>query len=265
MVEFITRRSLSAILCAARGLFGALILMAGPAHAETKNWWLRVEPSLESTTNLQQQAGGTPDWVLRNNVDFSYTPWSDADRSLLLRFQALSSRYQFNPDYDATFVSGTGLGSSRLWGNVYGYGGYQLLYKQGDRPGTVNRLDGDVFGGMVAYTPLNATSLFFHGYQADVLRAAVTDTSYLGHSWYATVRNLTLPAWINSLSVRSQMRMYDTIGELEWRNQVTLESVYRVTDWFNLVAEGFIVNSTASQPNYSFLGSNVGLFSRMIF
>lgn len=260
-----TKRSVSAILLAACGLVAAAVFSAGPAQAETKNWWLRVEPSLESTTNLQQQAGGTPDWVLRNNIDFSYTPWADGDRSMLLRLQALSSRYQFNPDYDATFFSGTGLGSARLWGPVYGYGGYQLLYKQGDRPGTVNRLDGDVFGGVVAYTPLNSTSLLFHGYQVDALRAAVTDTSYFGHSVYATVRNLTLPAWINSLSVRSQLRMYDTIGELEWRNQLTLESVYRVNDWLNLVAEGFVVNSTASQPNYSFLGSNVGLFTRMIF
>jgi hypothetical protein len=59
--------------------------------------------------------------------------------------------------------------------------------------------------------------------------------------------------------------MYDTIGELEWRNQLTLESVYRVTDWLSLVAEGFVVSTSASQPHYSFLGSNVGLFTRMIF
>lgn len=259
------KRSVSAIKCAAPGIAFCLLLVSEPAHAEGKNWWLRVEPSFESTTNLQQQAGGTPDWVARNNVDFSFTPWADEGRSFLLRVQALSSRYRFNPEYDATFVSGTGLGSARLWGSLYGYGGYQLLYKQGDRPNAANRLDGDLFSGVVTYTPLNASNLAFHGYQVDVLRAAVQDTSYVGHSVYTTLRNLTLPGWVNSVSFRSQLRLYDTIGELEWRNQLTLESAYRLTDWLSLVFEGFVVNSTASQPNFSFLGSNVGLFTRMVF
>lgn len=233
--------------------------------ASSKSWVVRFEPSLESTTNLQQQAGGTPDWVMRNNLDVAWTAWSDNDRSVLVRAQALNSRYHFNPDFDATFLSGTSLASARLWGPLYGYAGVQMLYKQGERPGSTNRLDGDAFGGAVAYFPLGENSLFFHGYQFDALRAAVRETSYLGHSVYLTLRDVTLPRWTNTLSLRSQLRMYDQIGELEWRNQFTAESAVRLTDWFSLVLEGFVINATASQPDYSFLGSNVGLFSRFVF
>jgi hypothetical protein len=242
-----------------------LAAVASPAHAQARPWVFRYEPSLESTTNLQQQAGGTPDLVLRNHLDMSWTPLSESDRSVLVRVSALSSRFQYNGDYDSTFLSGTGIGSLKLGGPVYGYAGYQLLYKQGTRPGTTSRLDGVAFGGAVAYWPLTDWLLVFHGYQADLLRAAVTETGYVGHSVYLSARAATTPAWTQGLSLRSQLRLYDAIGELEWRNQLTAESAYRFTDWFSLVLEGFVVNATASQPNFSFLGSNVGLFSRFTF
>jgi hypothetical protein len=153
----------------------------------------------------------------------------------------------------------------RVGGPLYAYGGYQLLYKQGTRPGTTTRLDGDAFGGVVAYWPLAEWLLLFHGYQGDLLRAAVQETGYIGHSVYVTARMVTTPAWTQTVSLRSQLRLYDAIGEMEWRNQLTGESAYRFTDWFSLVLEGFVVNTTASQPSFSFLGSNVGLFSRFTF
>ncbi|MEB3329629.1 MAG: hypothetical protein VKQ33_10390 [Candidatus Sericytochromatia bacterium] len=257
----------------ARALFGAIGLSpavvvavaVAPADAQPRPWVFRYEPSLESTTNLQQQAGGTPDLVLRNNLDASWMPLSGPDRSVLVRLSALSSRFQYNGDYDSTFLSGTGIGSLRFGGPVYGYAGYQVLYKQGVRPGTTNRLDGDAFGGIVSYWPLAEWLLVFHGYQADVLRAAVVETGYLGHSIYLSARLATTPAWTHGVSLRSQLRLYDAIGELEWRNQLTGETAYRFTDWFSLVLEGFVVNATASQPGLSFLGSNLGLFSRFTF
>lgn len=248
---------LGAPLC----LAGLLTSASEARAAATKDWVLRYEPSLEYSTNLQQQAGGTPDLVGRNNVDLSWTPWSTAERSVLLRAQALTSRFQFNPEYNATFLTGTGIGSMRLAGPIFGYTGYQLLLKAGG----VNRLDGDLFGGLVAYWPLAETWLLFHGYQADVLRAAVVQTGYVGHSIFLTARMVTTPAWTNSLSLRSQIRLYDAIGEIEWRNQLTAESVYRVNDWFSLVGEAFLVNAVASDPVFTFSGSNVGLFSRFTY
>ena len=98
---------------------------ARPALAAPKNWSIEYEPSIEATTNLQQQAGGTPDLVFRNNVEFSYFPAADADNSALFRIQALNSRFRFNPDFDSTFVIATALASRRVVDSMFGYGGYQ--------------------------------------------------------------------------------------------------------------------------------------------
>lgn len=242
-----------------------LLLAAGgacPAEAAAKNWAIEYEPSIEATTNLQQQAGGTPDLVLRNNLEFSYFPAADADNSALFRVQALNSRFRFNPDFDSTFLIATALASRRVVDSVFAYGGYQFLYKQGDSPGATNRQDSDVFGGVVVYRPLSASSLLFHGYQFDFMRAAVRETSYQGHSAYVSVRDLTAERWTNTLSARTQLRLYDQIGDLEWRNQLTGESSYRLNGWWSLVAEAIYLNSTSSQPGFTFSGWNLGLFSR---
>lgn len=233
-----------------------------PAAEKFKNWSIEYEPSIEATTNLQQQAGGTPDLVLRNNVEFSYFPAADADNSALFRIQALNSRFRYNPDFDSTFVIATALASRRVVDSMFGYGGYQFLYKQGEGPGSTNRQDSDVFGGVVVYRPLSPTSLVFHGYQFDFMRAAVRETSYQGHSAYLTFRDLTAERWTNTLSGRTQLRLYDQTGDLEWRNQFTGESAYRLYDWWSLVAEAIYLNSTSSQAGYTFSGWNLGLFSR---
>lgn len=234
-----------------------------PAPAEAvKNWAIEYEPSIEATTNLQQQAGGTPDLVLRNNLEMSYFPAADADNSALFRLQALNSRFRFNSDFDSTFIIGTALASRRIYDSTFAYGGYQLLYKQGDGPGSTTRQDNDAFGGAVVYRPLSDTALIFHGYQFDFLRAAVKETGYQGHSAYITFRDLTAARWSNTLSVRTQLRLYDNIGELEWRNQVNGESAYKIADWWSLVAEAIYVNATSSQPGFTFSGWNVGLYSR---
>ena len=256
-----------------RALRGALVLAplmlaagaACPAEAATKNWSIEYEPSLEATTNLQQQAAGTPDLVLRNNLEFSYFPAADADNSALFRVQALNSRFRYNPDFDSTFVIATALASRRVVDAMFGYGGYQFLFKQGDSPAATNRQDNDVFGGLVVYRPLNATSLVFHGYQFDFMRAAVRETSYQGHSAYMSFRDLTAERWVNTLSARTQLRLYDQVGHLEWRNQLTGESAYRLNSWWSLVAEAIYINSTSSQPGFTFSGWNLGLFSRFTF
>jgi hypothetical protein len=237
-------------------------LLAPAPAAAAKNWAIEYEPSIEATNNLQQQAGGTPDMVLRNNLAISYFPAADADNSALFRLQALNSRFRFNPDFDSTFFIGTALASRRLYDSVFTYGGYQFLNKQGDAPGSTTRFDNDLFGGAVVYKPLSDTALVFHGYQFDLLRAAVEETGYQGHSVYLTFRDLTLPRWTNSVSVRTQLRLYDRIGELEWRNQLNGETAYRVTDWWSLVAEGIYVNATSSQQAFTFSGWNLGVYSR---
>ncbi len=152
-----------------------------------KNWAIEYEPSIEATNNLQQQAGGTPDFVLRNNVEISYFPAADADNSALFRLQALNSRFRFNNDFDSTFVIGTALASRRLYDSLFGYGGAQFLYKQGDGPGSTTRQDNDAFCGAVVYRTISDSALGFHGYQFDFLRAAVKETAYQGHSVYLTV------------------------------------------------------------------------------
>ena len=252
-----------------RALAGGLALAsllvalgACPAEANAKNWSIEYEPSIEYNTNLQQQAAGLPDLVLRNNVEFSYFPAADADNSALFRIQALNSRFRLNPDFDSTFVIATALASRRVVDATFAYGGYQFLYKQGDSPAATNRQDSDVFGGVVTYRPLTPASLFFHGYQFDFMRAAVRETAYQGHSGYASFRDLTTDRWTNTLAARTQLRLYDLVGELEWRNQLTVESAYRMNGWWSLVAEAIYINATSSQPGYTFSGWNLGLFSR---
>lgn len=252
-----------------RALLGGLALAplvaaggACPAEAAAKNWSIEYEPSLEATTNIQQQAGGTPDFMLRNNVEFSYFPAADADNSALFRIQALNSRFRLNPDFDSTFVIATALASRRVVDATFAYGGYQFLYKQGDSPASTNRQDSDVFGGVVVYRPLTSTSLLFHGYQFDFMRAAVRETAYQGHSAYASFRDLTTDRWTNTMAARTQLRLYDQIGDLEWRNQLTGETAYRMNDWWSLVAEAIYINSTSSASGYTFSSWNLGLFSR---
>lgn len=240
---------------------GLLGLASAPAAAAPKNWAVQYESSLEATNNLEQRAAGNPDWAFRNSVEFSYFPAADADNSALFRLQALNQRYLFKPDYDSTFVIGTALASRRIVQSLFGYGGYQLLYKQADTAG-VSRQDNVVFGGAVQYLPLSNTTLVFHGYQFDYLRAAVEDASYQGHSLYATYRDLTTDRWTNSIGARSQIRLFYTLGGMEWRNQLNLDSEYRLFDWWSLDGQVILLNSTNTLPGFSFTGWNVALFSR---
>lgn len=227
-----------------------------------KNWSIDYETSLEGTTNLQQQTAGGADFVLRNSLELSYFPAADADNSALFRIQALNQRYRLNPDYDSTFLVGTALASRRIVDSIFGYGGYQLILKQSNAPSNISRQDNDIFAGIVQYKPLSPSQLVFHGYQLDYLRAAVSETSYMGHSAYLTYRDLTTDRWSNSVSARMQLRLYDTIGEIDFRNQLTAESSYRVMDWWSIQAEAFYVNSTSTNPGFSFNALNFGLFSR---
>jgi hypothetical protein len=206
--------------------------------------------------------GGTSDFALRNSLEFSYYPASDTDNSALFRLQALDSRYYFNPDFDATFLIATAMASRRLVGSTYGYGGYQFLYKQSNAPGNLSRQDSDLFGGVVAYRALGPTRLVFHGYQFDYLRAAVKETGYQGHSAYVTWRELMTDRWTHSASFRSQWRIYDAIGALEWRNLVIGETSYRFTDWWALRGEVIYMFSSASRQELNFNGWNVGVFSQ---
>lgn len=242
---------------------GCGLALAEPAAAAPdKAWAIDYESSLEGTTNLQQQAGGTSDFVFRNSLEFSYYPAASSDNSALFRIQALNQRYRFNPDFDSTFLIATALASHRLINSMFGYGGYQFLYKQSDTPSNLSQMDSDLFGGLVVYRPLSARTLVFHGYQFDYLRAAVAETSYQGHSAYVTLRDLTTERWINSASFRSQWRLFDTIGELEWRNFLTGESIYRMNDWWSLSAEVIFLTNSASRSDFSFNGWNFGVFTR---
>ncbi|MDB5098741.1 MAG: hypothetical protein JWM80_3162 [Cyanobacteria bacterium RYN_339] len=240
---------------------GLVIGAAGPAEA-AKNWAVEYDSSVEGTNNLEQRAAGNPDLTWRNSVEFSYFPAADADNSALFRLQALNQRYLYNPDFNSTYLIGTALASRRVVQSLFGYGGYQLLYKQADSAGGVSRQDNDVFGGMVQYLPISSSQLVFHGYQFDVLRAAVRETSYQGHSLYVTYRNLTTDRWTNSVGARSQLRLFDTIGQIEWRNQLTAETDYHLFDWWALEGEVILINSTTTIPGFAFNGWNVALFSR---
>lgn len=242
---------------------GSVLTLAEPAAAAPdKPWAINYESSIEGTTNLHQQSAGTADWAFRNSLEFSYYPAADADNTALFRLQALNQRYRFNPDFDSTYLIATALASRRLVNSMFGYGGYQFLYKQSDTPTNLSQKDNDLFGGLVVYKPLSARTLVFHGYQYDFLRAAVSETSYQGHSFYVTVRDLTADRWTNSASFRSQWRLFDTISEMEWRNFVTLESVYRVYDWWSLSGEVIYLTNSASRSDFSFQGWNFGIFTR---
>lgn len=201
----------------------------------------------------------------RNSLELSYYPTSDADNSALFRLQALNQRYYFNPDYDSTFLVGTALASRRLVNSVFGYGGYQYLYKQSDTLSAITRHDGDLFLGAVAYHPIGASRLVLHGYQFDFLRAAVPDTSYQGYSLYATLRDVTTERWVNSLSYRSQWRNFDVTGGLEWRNLLIGESSYRLLDWWSVEGEVIYLAAAASRKELSFTGWNFALFSVFSF
>jgi hypothetical protein len=240
-----------------------LLAVGAPAEAAApKNWAVQYESSLEATNNLEQRTAGNPDLALRNSVEFSYFPAADADNSALFRLQALNQRYYFKPDFNSTYVIGTALASRRVVQSLFGYGGYQLLYKQADAAGGASRQDNVVFGGAVQYLPLSTTSLVFHGYQFDYLRAAVEEASYQGHSLYVTYRDLTTDSWTNSVSARSQLRLFYTLGDIEWRNQLTFDSEYRIFSWWALNGEVLLLNSTNTSPGFSFNGWNVALFSR---
>jgi hypothetical protein len=246
---------------------GALTLLSGllagaPAAAADKPWSIQFNSSVEGTSNLQQQFGGTTDLALRNSLEFSYYPVSTGDNSALFRLQALNSRYLFNPDYDSTFLIATALASRRVFGSTYGYGGYQFLFKQSNTASNITRQDGDLFGGLVAYRALGPARLIFHGYQFDYLSAAVPETTYQGHSAYVTWREGTTDRWIQSASFRSQWRIFPVLGALEWRNLVIAESTYRFTDWFSLRGEAIYLFSTASRRELNYNGWNVGVFSQ---
>jgi hypothetical protein len=241
---------------------GLVLAVARPASAEGKNWAIDYESSLEGTNNLEQRAAGNYDLTWRNAVEFSYFPAADADNSALFRVQALNQRYLYNYNFNSTYFIATALASRRIYDGLFGYGGYQLLYKQADSADGTSQQDNDIFGGVVQYLPIGPSNLVFHGYQFDFLRAAVHETSYQGHSVYATYRNLTSDRWTNTLGVRTQLREFDTIGQLEWRNQLTAESDYRLFGWWTLEAEAIYINSTTTIPGFSFNGWNVGLFSR---
>lgn len=246
------------------------VLTGAPPAAASKPWAIELETSLEATSNIQQlnpaQAGTSlADAFARTSLEFSYFPLADGENSAALRLQALDQRFYYNPDFNSTFLIGTALGSRRLWNGAFGYGGYQLLLKQANATaGAVglSRRDQVFFTGAVSYKPLGQARLAFHGYQLDVLRAEVVETSYQGHSIYATLRDLTAPGWTNSLSLRSQLRLFDRVGALDWRNFAIAESEYRFTDWFSLRGEVIFLNSTASRQELTFQSWNTAVFSR---
>lgn len=248
-----------------------LLATAAPAWAApAKPWAVDYQTSVEGTSNLQQQRGGLADLILRNSLEFSYTPLSDADNSALLRVQALNQRYYFNWEYNSTFLIGTALASRRLFDSTFGYVGYQLLYKDANSATLVSQTDQDVFAGAVFYRPLGPTRLLFHGYQVDFLRAAVTSTSYQGHSLYVTYRDVTTERWTNSLSYRSQWRIFDADPaeawrNLEWRNFLIGESSYRLTDWWSLRAEAIYLHNIAAREDLGFGAWNFGLFTRFSY
>lgn len=236
--------------------------LALPAEAVAKNWAVDYTTSLEGTNNIQQQSLGSGDLAWRNQLELSYFPAADADNSALFRAAVLNSRFRMNPDFNSTFILGTALASRRLYGASFGYGGYQLIYKQGDAPSAVNRADNDLFGGFVTYHPINDEALVFHGYQFDFLRAAVNEASYQGHSAYAAFKHQSGPRWSNQATLRGQLRLMDGIGEMDLRALALLESSYRVTDWWALEAQAILTNSTSTVPGGPFAGWNLGLFSR---
>jgi hypothetical protein len=242
---------------------GAPLLWQAPAIAAMdKPWTIEYRSSLETTTNLQQQAGGVLDLALRNSLEFSYYPSADNDNSALFRLQALNSRYRFNPEFDSTFLVGTALASRRLINSTFGYGGYQLLFKQSNSATPVSRTDNDAFGGVVVYKALTPTTLVSHGYQFDFLRAAVAETSYQGHSVYVTGRQVFTDRWSATANLRSQWRIYDVLNALEWRNFVVTDTTYRMNDWWSLRGEVIYLFSTASRPELNFNGWNIGLFTQ---
>lgn len=249
-------------LAAALAISSAL-LFAVPAGA--KPWSIEVENSLEVNTNLMQQLGGEPDVAFRNRAAFSYAPVADGENSALFSVQAINQRYAFNSEFNSTLLIGSAVASRRLFDNWFGYGGYQGIYRQADAIGGVNRQDNDLFGGLVVYHVLAPTRLAFHGYQYDFLRAEVREARYQGHSIYASWRDYATERWANTLSGRTQLRMFHETNILEWRNYLIFESDYRFTDWFGLRGEVIAMNATSSQPLYSFWSVNVGAFTRFVF
>ena len=245
-------------------LTGCLAFGAPAEAAMERPWSIQYNSSLEATTNLQQFNGGTPDFALRNSLEFSYYPISESDNSTLFRLQALNSRYFFSPEYNSTFLIATALASRRLVNNTYGFGGYQFIYKQADAPSNVSRQDNDIFFGTVHYAVLASTRVVSHGYQFDFLRAAVPTYSYQGHSAFLSWRELWGDRWTHGASLRSQWRMYDVLGALEWRNLAIAESAYAFTSWFRLRGEVIFVNASASRQDLTFNGWNVGLFSQFV-
>jgi hypothetical protein len=227
-----------------------------------RNWAIDFETSLQATDNVQQQAGGTSDLIARNSLELSYFPAADADNSALFRLQALQSRFQFNNAFNSIFIVGTGLASRRLIHNSFGYGGYQFIHKQAEQQALAARQDSDLFGGAVTYHPLGANRLIYHGYQMDFLRAGIAETSYQGHSLYLNWRDASWPRFSYGAGARSQLRLYDQIGALEWRNQLTLDARYRLTDWISIQAELIHINATASVPALTFNTWMGGVFSR---
>ncbi|HEY9721310.1 MAG TPA: hypothetical protein V6D47_04805 [Oscillatoriaceae cyanobacterium] len=240
------------------------VATAAPALA-AKPWSIEYESSVEATNNLQQQANGTPDLAFRNNLQFSYYPTADNNSAALFRLQVLDQRYKFNPDYDSTYLIATGLASRRLYQSLFGYGGYQFLYKQADQLDTSARKDNDLFGGLVFYTPLSRSMLIFHGYQFDYLRADDVTTSYQGHSLYLTWRDLLTDRLTTEVSVRSQLRLFDTIGELEWRNFLSLDASYQLQSWWSLESEALYMNSTASRADFNFNAWIVDVYTRFTY
>lgn len=235
---------------------------AGPAWADGKNWSIDYESSVEGTNNLEQSRVGNADLTWRNNLELSYFPAADADNSALFKIQALNQRYAFNPAFNSTYFIGTALASRRIYDSMFGYGGDQLLYKQANTNDGTSRQDNDLFGGLVQYLPIGSNILVFHGYQYDFLRAAVSETSYQGHSLYATCRHYSTERWTNSVNLRSQLRWYDVIGQMDWRNELTLESDYQLLSWWTLEGQAIYVNSTSTILDYNFGAWNVGVFSR---
>lgn len=252
------------MLAASQALAVLWLAAAAPADA-AKPWSIEYESSVEATDNLQQQANGTPDLAFRNNLQFSYYPSADNNSAALFRLQVLNQRYYYNPDYDSTYLIATGLASRRLYKSLFGYGGYQFLFKQADQVDSTARKDNDLFGGLVYYTPLSPTMLIFHGYQFDYLRADVVSTSYQGHSLYLTWRDLLTDRLTTEVSVRSQLRLFDTIGELEWRNFVSLDASYQLTPWWSLESEALYMNSTSAEPDFNFGAWIVDVYTRFYY
>lgn len=241
------------------------LALGAPAQAAMERPWnIQYNSSLEATTNLQQIDGGTPDFALRNSLEFSYYPTSESDNSTLFRLQALNSRYVYNPEYNSTILVATALASRRLVNNTYGFGGYQFIFKQADAPSNISRQDNDLFLGAVNYSVLSPTRVVSHGYQFDFLRAAVPTYSYQGHSGFLTWREVMTDRWVNSASLRTQWRLYDVLGALEWRNLAIAESSYAFTSWFRLRGEVIFVNASASRQDLTFNGWNFGVFSQFV-